>query len=68
MTDDENKDSNRRRPRFYGGVYPGVYLLVVGIIFLLNSLGYLHGDAWGKLWPVFIIIPALFMIFRSRRS
>ena len=68
MNNEENKDINRRRGHFHGGVYSGVYLLVVGIIFLLNSLGYLQGQAWGKLWPVFIIIPALFMIFRPRRS
>ena len=67
MTDEENKDPSRRRSYFSASVYPGVYLLFVGILFLLNSLGYLHGDAWGKLWPIFIIIPALFMIFRPRR-
>ena len=66
--DQEHKDASRRRSYFSSGAYPGVYLLVVGIIFLLNSFGYLRGDAWGKLWPIFIIIPALFMIFRPRRS
>ena len=67
MNDEENKDYKRRKPYFYGTVYAGVYVLVVGIIFLLNSFGYLEGDAWGKLWPLFIILPGLFMIFQARR-
>ncbi|MGH7249380.1 MAG: LiaI-LiaF-like domain-containing protein [Minisyncoccia bacterium] len=49
-------------------MFPGIYLLLVGVLFLLNNFGYFQGEAWGKLWPLFLIIPALFMIFRPRRT
>ena len=69
MTEEqENEGHDRRRGyAWYSGVVPGVYVLVVGILFLLNNFGYFQGDAWGKLWPLFIIIPALLMIFRPRK-
>ena len=60
-------DSQRRQRGYYYRVVPGIYVLVVGVLFLLNNFGYFHGDAWGKLWPLFIIIPALVMIFRPRK-
>jgi hypothetical protein len=63
--------SNRRWYWWGGPVYGGAFLLVVGIIFLLNNFGYFHGDAWGKLWPLFIITTGLFMMlspWRKRRG
>ena len=67
--DKENKDSYRERNRhYYGRMYPGAWLIIVGVIFLLNNFGYLQGEAWGKLWPLFIIITGLFMLLRSRRT
>lgn len=68
---DENKEkeeSYKRKNRvFYGGIYPGIWLIVVGAFFLLNNFGYFNGDAWGKLWPIFIILPGLFLLLRPRR-
>jgi hypothetical protein len=67
-TKQENNDSpidRKRHWRGYGSLYGGVYVLFVGLLFLLNNFGYFQGDAWGKLWPIFIIIPGLFMIVRS---
>jgi hypothetical protein len=63
----DNKESfKNRNSRFYGGIYPGIWLIVVGGIFLLNNFGFLRWNAWGKLWPLFIIITGFFMIFRPR--
>jgi hypothetical protein len=42
-------------------ILPGIILLSLGIIFLLNNYGYMNFDI-GKLWPIFLIIPGLFMI------
>ncbi len=68
-TQQQNNSSNRKGGGwYYGMLYPGICTLVVGIIFLLNNFGYLKWNAWGKIWPVFIIIAALFMIFRSRKN
>jgi hypothetical protein len=68
-----NEDPNNKHPErsrnayFYGSLYPGVVIVVVGILFILGNFGiFKNGEAWGKLWPVFIIIPGLFMIFRPR--
>jgi hypothetical protein len=65
----ENKDSYRKRNRFYyGRVYPGIWLIIIGVFFLLSNFGYLNGEVWGKLWPLFIIIPGVFMVLRSRQD
>jgi uncharacterized membrane protein YkgB len=70
-----NEDPNNKQPErsrnayFYGSLYPGVVIVVVGILFILGNFGILkNGVIWGKLWPVFIIIAGLFMIFRPRRK
>ena len=55
------------RRRWRGSVYGGIWVVVVGVIFLLNNFGYFRGDAWGKLWPVFIIVSGLFIIFGAWR-
>lgn len=52
---------------YYGRIYPGIWMVIIGIIFFLNNFGYLQGEAWTKLWPLFIIIPGLAMIFSPRR-
>jgi hypothetical protein len=62
-----NEDFRRRNRHFYGWVQPGVWLILVGVFFLLSNFGLFNGDVWGKLWPLFIIIPGLFMLFRPRR-
>jgi hypothetical protein len=67
IDEQKDQDNKSRRYWYYGSLYPGIWMLVIGIVFLLNNFGYLQGNAWGKLWPLFIIIPALFMIFRPRR-
>jgi len=63
-----NSDSYGQKTRhFYSSIYPGVFLIVVGLIFLLNNYGFIKGEAWGKLWPIFIILPGIFMLLRPRR-
>lgn len=65
--DNINNDGQSKKHRsFYGGMYGGVWLILIGVIFLLNNFGFLQGEAWGKLWPLFIIIPGVFMIFQRR--
>ncbi len=69
MNDDQEiKDSKRNtNGYYYGRVYPAIWLIIIGVFFLLDNFGYLKGEAWGKLWPVFIIIPAIFMLWRPWR-
>ena len=50
-----------------GGVIPGVILVVVGALFLVNMLfPQLRLDIW-KLWPVILIAIGVGMMFRPRR-
>jgi hypothetical protein len=63
-----SNNSCERKRWGYGSLYSGVWVIIIGVIFLLNNFGYLQGQAWSKLWPVFIIIPGIFMILRSQRN
>lgn len=43
-------------------------LIVVGILFLLNNLGFIQGDIWGQLvlyWPVIFIVIGLDSIYKG---
>ncbi len=64
---DNNSQKARRHSR-YGRILPGTILLVIGLVFLLNNYGIIKGDVWGKLWPLFLIIPGLLILFTPRRD
>lgn len=38
----------------------GSFLIIIGFIFLFDSLGFIEGDIWEIIWPIFLLIPALF--------
>jgi hypothetical protein len=42
-------------------ILPGIILIILGAIFLLNNYGFTNFDI-GKLWPLFLIVPGVFMI------
>jgi phage shock protein PspC (stress-responsive transcriptional regulator) len=42
----------------------GMFLLVLGVIFLLSNFGYMHWFNFSRLWPVFLIIFGFLMIAR----
>jgi len=43
--------------RSYGAVVPATILILIGIIFLLDSLGW--GPGMNKLWPIFLLAPGV---------
>jgi hypothetical protein len=45
-----------------GKLLPGLILVTLGSIFLLNNYGLTTIDI-GKLWPLFLIIPGVLMLF-----
>jgi len=49
-------------------MFLGLMVLVVGIVFLMQNLGYISGGVWEILWPSFLIITGLVMIFRQKDS
>ena len=44
----------------------GFGVVIVGVLLLLDNLGILHGDAWGYVWPIAIILVGLSIIFRKK--
>ena len=42
--------SENRRP-----VFAGLILIVIGLLFFLNNLGYISGDVW-RFWPLILVI------------
>lgn len=51
-------------------IVPGVILIALGLIFLLHSFGYLHIHFMNilHLWPVFLLIGGINLIFAHNRS
>jgi uncharacterized membrane protein HdeD (DUF308 family) len=47
-------------------MFVGLMALVVGIVFLLQNLGYISGNVWGIIWPALVIIFGLAMIMRPK--
>jgi len=58
----------RRRMRdrnSYGGMIPGTIILAVGIIFLLDSLGYVRARSFLQFWPAILILIGAAKIARN---
>ncbi len=47
-------------------MFIGILVLAVGVVFLLQNLGYISGSVWNIVWPAIIIVVGLSMIFRGR--
>ncbi len=43
-------------------VFWGIMLIVVGGLFLLNTMGIMSFDVWGMIWPVFLILLGISII------
>lgn len=70
MSTNENEESNneiRLRRNKRSKVFPGIILVVLGIIFLLNNYGLTNFDI-GKLWPLFLVLPGILMLFESYKE
>lgn len=40
----------------------GFIFIIVGILWLLQAMGYIVGDFWGFVWPVVVILIGLGML------
>lgn len=49
-------------------MFIGLFLVVVGMVFLLKNLGFISGDVWGIIWPSALIIFGLYLTLRCRRK
>ena len=48
-----------------GGRVWGAAVALVGVVFLLDNLGYIRGNVWNYLWPVVLIVIGVGMLVRS---
>jgi len=60
-----NGDNSMGKSIKSGRILPGIILVFLGTAFLLNNYGFTNFDI-GKLWPLFIIIPGLFIILGKK--
>jgi len=52
------------RPR-NNGIIPGMILLTIGVVFLLDHMGLIHADSLWRFWPVILIAIGLRKIFQK---
>lgn len=56
------------KPRIHNEkLVPGMVLVGLGLIFLFQSFGVLT-IGWGKIWPLFILVPGVVMIVNAWRE
>ncbi|MGB5138786.1 MAG: DUF5668 domain-containing protein [Candidatus Zixiibacteriota bacterium] len=48
-------------------MFVGLVILALGVLFLLENLGVLHGDIWEYLWPVAIIALGISILVKKRK-
>jgi hypothetical protein len=66
---DSNGENKRRRFRYRGSLLGPIILVTIGVVFLLNNLGYLAGDVWDiilKLWPLLLLAIGLDSALQGR--
>lgn len=57
-----SKTTNKSKKKMWGAIIPGLVLIGMGVIFLLNNYGYTTIN-FGNIWPIFLIIPGVYMLF-----
>jgi Ca2+/H+ antiporter len=51
-----------------GNMWMGIAIIIIGVILLLQNLGYVSGTVWGVVLPVFIVAVGLSMIFSGQKK
>ena len=44
----------------------GLIFIIIGIVFLLQRLGYISEGVWGIIWPAILIVIGLGLILKRR--
>ena len=44
-------------------MFVGVFLILLGLLFIFDNLNYISGELWSYIWPLIIICIGLSMIF-----
>jgi membrane-associated PAP2 superfamily phosphatase len=48
-------------------VFVGIFVLALGVLFLLRNAGFLSGDIWKYIWPLALIALGISMLLSSKR-
>ena len=51
-----------------GRVAAGIFLILLGLLFLLQQFGVIQMDIIGKLWPLAIIVVGVMLVFGWSRN
>jgi len=46
----------------------GIIIVVIGLAFLLQSLGFIAGSAWQIIWPCLLIVAGLGIICKESKK
>jgi hypothetical protein len=49
-------------------MFVGVFLLALGLLFLLRNSGVIHGDTWDLIWPLLIVAFGFSLILKKRQN
>ena len=44
----------------------GLILIIIGLVFLLQNLGYISGAAWSIIWPAILIMIGLWILLKRK--
>jgi len=47
-------------------MFIGIAIIVIGLVFLLQSLGIISGSVWSIIWPCILIIIGIGIIYKER--
>lgn len=49
-------------------MFVGIFLLALGVLFLLRNGGAIHGETWDLIWPLLIVAFGFSLIFKKRKD
>ena len=47
-------------------MFIGLIIIIIGIAFLLQNLGYISGVAWNIIWPAILIVIGIAILLKKR--
>ena len=47
-------------------MFVGIAVILIGLIFLAQNMGWISGNTWQIIWPILVILVGLSMICKHR--
>lgn len=45
----------------------GIFLVIMGLLYLLHNMGIIYGNIWEWAWPILLICLGIGIIFKPKR-